>query len=1171
MRFGVLGPLAVWTEAGRPVTIPGLKVRALLADLLVHDGHVVSADRLVDDLWDDDPPANPLGALQVRVSQLRRALEEAEAGGRDLVVSRAPGYLLRPVPGALDATRFAELVSRAGAVESSRTRAALLAEALGLWRGPALADFADEEFARTAITRLEEQRLAALEQYAEARLELGEFGQLAAELTDLVARHPLRERLRAAHMLALYRAGRQSEALASYAGLRERLAEELGLDPSPELAELHQAILGQDPALSPAPAPEPPRTNLPAPVGELIGRSGELAQVLALLADGRLVTLTGTGGVGKTRLALAAAADLSGSYADGVWLAELASLERATGSVAEAVLAALEIREGAGQPGSAERPGPAERLAEALRPRQALLVLDNCEHVVDQVAELVERLLRAAPGLRVLATSREPLALLGEVLWSVPPLDLPAGGGLEEAGRSDAVRLFVARAAASTRGFTLDEGNAEAVARLCRRLDGIPLALELAATRVRALGVHGVLARLDDRFRLPAAGPRGVPARQRTLTAVIDWSWDLLSEPERVVLRRLAVHADGCSLEAAEAVCAAAGPGAADGSGGRAAGGSSGRSGDDPGDLDVLDLLARLVDRSLVVVTEDAAGVRYRLLESVAAYCLDRLSEAGELEAVRLAHARWYVALAVRAEPALYGGEQGEWLARLDAEAPNLRGALDTLVHADAAATAFELVNALTWYWYLRGRLAEARRSLEAALAVEGDAPGRARAAAWRAGFALLLGEETTWKIAGVSGSATAGMVAGSTAGSTAGTVKEAAWDTATITDPGQRARAELFLGMAVDDVPTAEELVTSALATFRALGDEWGIAAALSRRARDHFSQRDLVALERDGEESVRLFRRLGDRWGQLQASEWLAGLAETKGDGERSARLFREGLRMAENLGLWPEVARRTAWLGWVALESAQYERAMELCERARRLAAEQGYREGRTMAEMGLAFAARRAGDLDQAEAWLLGLLDGVPRHPDAEPPLHLADLLVELGHLRERRGDAAQARDLQAEALEAAQRIGDPRTVVAAVEGLAAALASPHALASPYALNSAPNPAPRRRPDRAPADERSGAPGGGPLDGEPGPSAGRLVRPGGRAEPEQGWGGRHERAALLLGLAAGIRLANQTPAGRAELEEIDRAAAAARAVLGDEAFTVAYDQGRRLKLDDALSLA
>ncbi|NJP89485.1 AfsR/SARP family transcriptional regulator [Nonomuraea sp. FMUSA5-5] len=991
MRFGVLGPLAVWTDAGETVTVPGLKVRALLVDLLVHEGHPVSVDRLVDDLWGAEPPANPAGALQVRVSQLRKAFEDAEPGGKNLVVSRAPGYLLRADEGAVDAVRFAGLLAKAEAADSPRVKAGLLADALALWRGPAYADFADEEYTRSAVHRLEEQRLSALEQHAEARLELGEHGLLVGELGDLVNRHPLRERLRAVHMRALYRAGRQSEALASFGELRERLADELGLDPGPELVALHQAILGQDPALS-VPA-DRPVTNLPASVSKLIGRDDALAEVCALVEEERLITLTGSGGVGKTRLALEAADRLLDTFADGAWLV---ALDQGPRSPAEAVMAALDIREEAGAPALGEA-GLVGRLAAVLKARRMLLVLDNCEHVVEQVADLAEVLLRGCPGLRILATSREPLAVAGEVLWSVPPLDVPAGADLAVMARSDAVRLFVTRAAASARGFRLEAGNAQAVAQLCRRLDGIPLALELAATRVRALGVQGVVDRLDDRFRLLASGQRGAPARQQTLTAVIDWSWDLLSQDERVVLRRLAVHADGCTLEAAESVCAAE---------------SACAAGQAAGDLDVLDLLARLVDRSLVVVVDAPTGVRYRLLESVSEYCRARMSDAGELDAVRDAHLRHYLDLAVRAEPGLYGPEQRDWLLRLDAEAANMRAALDTAAARGDGHSAARLVNALAWYWFLRGRLAEGRRAMAQALSVpEGADDGgaaRRRAAAWEVGFALCLGEQPDWQ-----------------------PVLDA------VDDPGEQARARLFVGLHADDMPAGQQQTELALAVFRELGDRWGIATALTRQAMDAFTLRDQEAIERIAGESARLFTELGDRWGLLRATEWLASLAEMRRDAEQANRLFGEGLRMAEDLGLWPEVATHTAWLGWVALESAQYDRAIELCGSALKQANVQGYNKGATMAEMGLAYAARRAGRLDLAEHHLLHLLEGLSRDPDGDPALHLPDTLIELGWLTELRGDLAGALALHAEAFAFAWRIGDPRTTIGAVEGAAAA--------------------------------------------------------------------------------------------------------------------------------------
>ncbi|MFB9621865.1 BTAD domain-containing putative transcriptional regulator [Nonomuraea helvata] len=1018
----MLGPLEVWSEDGSPVRVAEPKVRALLADLLAHGGGPLSADRLIDDLWGARPGRNPVGTLQARVSQLRRSL-----GDPGSVVRDPAGYRLARADS--DALRFQSLVERRS--PDLARRAAELDEALRLWRGPAYADFADAAFARAEAARLEEARLAALEEQAEVRLELGE----PVDMGDLVARHPLRERLVASHMKALYRGGRQSEALAAYGELRRRLGEELGLDPSPALTELHQAILRQDPSLtsqdrtpgSPTGMPAP-RTNLPAPLTELIGRQAELDEVRALLTTSRLVTLTGPGGVGKTRLALAAAADSP----DRAWLVELAGAV----DVAETVAATLGVRDDSAV-------ALTSRLAGALAGKRMLLVLDNCEHLVEQVAELVSALLRAAPELRVLATSQEPLGVTGEHVRVVPPLPEP-----------EAVRLFTARA---------NVEPSETVATVCRRLDGIPLALELAATRVRALGVKELADRLDDRFRLLSAGTRDAPARQRTLRAMIDWSWELLSDAERVVLRRLAVHADGCTLDAAEEVCA------------------------EPG-VDVLDTLARLVDRSLVV---RVPGPRFRLLESVTAYCVERLREAGEHDAVRERHARYYTALASRAD--LRGPGQREWLARLDAESANLRLAV-------AGPEPLRLVNALAWYWVLRGRLHEARRSLTTALATQGTltpppvfpsgeaAPtaalpsGAARSGAVPSGAVAVEAARASVWLAGIE----------LLIGGPASPVRRADLD------PAGVALADWFLShvrWAYGDRQAHEAAAGRALAAYRKSGDRWGVAAALCLRGRLAVGRGDLAAMERDGERGLEIFGELGDAWGRMEAMDVLDRAAEIRGDYAKAARLREEALRLAEELGF--EVSFRLAALGRIAMLSGDYERADDYHERARRVAVEQSYKSAEENAVLGLAMSARRQGRYEQAESYLLPLLDWL-RQVRGTPGI--AFVMAELGFAAEQRGAAATALARHREGYEAARATADPRAIALALEGLAGAMS----------LN-----------------------GGNPV--------GPVV------------------AARLIGAATAIRKAVGAPLPPGERLDVERISRRLRAALGDEGFEQALREG------------
>ncbi|WP_406340457.1 BTAD domain-containing putative transcriptional regulator [Streptomyces sp. NBC_00648] len=1011
MRFEVLGPLQVRTDEGAPVTVREPKVRALLADLLAHHGQPVSTDRLVDDLWGEAVPKNPANTLQTKVSQLRRTLELAEPGGRELVVHRPAGYLLQVPDDMVDSGRFAALTAQARRTEDPHGRVPLLSDALALWRGPAFAEFRDHAFAQAVATRLDEQRLTVVEELAGIRLERGEHRSLADELGELVKQHPLRDGLRAVHMRSLYLSGRQAEALDSYRELTERLAEELGLDPGPELVALHQAILRQDPALAPTPATAPiarahlppspaaataaPGTNLPARLTDLIGRRQDVAHVRSLLQAGRLVTLTGPGGVGKTRLALEAATPSADTFPDGVWLVELAAETAGSGDadeVASAVADALDIRDHAGAQLPSGR--ASDHLAHALGPRRMLLVLDNCEHLIQPVAELAEQLLRHTPGLRILATSREPLAISGETLHAVEPLR-----------ESDAVQLFAARAAAAAPGFALGPANADAVALLCERLDGIPLALELAAARVRALGVHELAERLSDRFRLLNAGRRDAPARQRTLRAVIDWSWGLLTGPERAVLRRLAVFAGGCTLPAAEEVCAAP---------------------DVPADA-VLDVVTRLVDRSLVTVLDGEDGPRYRMLESVAAYSLERLQEAGESRLARRRHRAHYTELAERSEPWLYGPDQRRWLRRIDSDSANLRYALADATAGPAADgsadgdvdLAVRQVNALAWYWFLRGRLGEARRSFDMALgsgAPGDDGPARDRgsssarssALARQAAFALLVGDHAQPK-----------------------QPTDGEYD-------GADTRARWFLALARCGFadPSVEGQTAGLLAEFRADDDHWGMAATQSTRATEAMYRGDLASLRQHAVDSAARFAELGDRWGQLRAAEQLGVLAEIAGDYDEAARLHRDGVRIAEELQLWTDVSFRLSRLGRIALLTGEYASAEELHERARRLAAEQSHRPAEQFAATGLALGARRQGDLDAAEVHLRPWLEWNRRQGvDSGTAL----ILAELGFVAEQRGDAPQAQALHLEGLTAARKTGDPRAVALALEGLAGAQA------------------------------------------------------------------------------------------------------------------------------------
>jgi predicted ATPase/DNA-binding SARP family transcriptional activator len=676
VEFRVLGPLEVLGEHGEPVALGGARPRRLLGVLLLHANRPVATDRLIDAVWADSPPPSARGALQVHVHALRKAL------GTDRIVTRAPGYLVRVDEGELDADRFERLVD-----------AGSFAEALGLWRGPALADLASEDFARADAARLEEARLSAHEARIAAELEAGRHDAVVPELDALVTAHPHRERLRAQQMLALYRAARQADALAAFRDARSAL-DELGLEPSAELRRLEQRILQQDPDLAPSAAVprEAGPGGLPVERTPLVGRELEVAAVRALLGrpETRLVTLTGPGGTGKTRLAIAAAeASERALFVD---LSAVADPELVLPTVARAL-------------GADEAPGRGEleTVLTALGYESGLLVLDNFEQVLDAAGD-VAGLVDSAPALRVLVTSRSPLRVGAEHVYAVPPLPVP-GPGDETAAtieRIGSVRLYTDRARATLPEFALTDENAAAVARVCRALDGLPLALELAAARVRTLGPAGTADRLGQRLSLLSRGARDLPPRQRSLRATLDWSVQLLEDDARGLLAALGAFSGGASLDALESVVDAG--------------------------VDVPGALEDLLDAALVTRSGSVAEPRFVTLETVREYAGELLAASGAEREARDRHLDWCLALVEGDTLPRHRIMDAPWLDLVELEHDNIRAAF---AHAESTGDVereLRLAAAMRYFWRVRGYVEEGRRRLERGVELSPAADGELRA-----------------------------------------------------------------------------------------------------------------------------------------------------------------------------------------------------------------------------------------------------------------------------------------------------------------------------------------------------------------------------------------------------------------------------------------------------------
>ncbi|WP_406285886.1 AfsR/SARP family transcriptional regulator [Embleya sp. NBC_00896] len=995
MIFGILGPVEVRLSDGSPVTVGGPGARALLALLLLDAGNIVPTERLIDGLYGEDPPGGAGNALQSHVSRLRRGLRQF-GGGDELVEFHPTGYRVAVDPEAVDAHRFERLVRtgrQALAAGEHAGAAALLGEAVGLWRGPALADVPHAD-ARAA--RLEELRVAATEDHVEAEIAIGALRGVIPELRVLVAAHPLRERPRGLLMRALYGTGRQAEALEVYADVRRVLADELGADPSPELAAVHVAVLRGDPELTPAvPAPRAPADTPPLPTltftpppGRLtsfVGREDELARLTALAATARLVTLTGPGGTGKTRLSIEAAARTD----DEVCFVDLA---RAADDAAlpHVVATAVGIREGAAGVGARSADAdPTERVVSVLADRRLLLILDNCEHVVDAAAALAHRVLDMCPGVRVLATSREPLGITGEALCPVAQLALPAADADVEALRAaPAVRLFAERAAAVRPGFAVTHESAPDVARICAALDGLPLAIELAAARLRTLPVAEVAARLDDRFRLLSRGSRTAAPRHRTLHAVVEWSWDLLDPDERALARRLTVFGGGATLAAAAAVCGVS---------------------EDEAD----DLLAGLAEKSLVTLADDDGG-RFRMLETIRAFGVARLAEAGEEDRLRRAHAEYFLALAAEADPGLRGPDQLALLARLTAEHANTDAALRWAIHADTDL-ALRLHAALTWSWWLGGRRgACSARSAELFAAVRAEPP------------------------AGLDEEYVLCVVNAAAAPEPANAPElEAALDESAVIMSGIRRplrHPALMVQWALVGGIDRADLEAHAAQ----VGDDpWARAVGLLGAGYTTLFSGETEAAAGPLTAAADAFRLLGDRWGLANVLDPLAQVAEWRGDPAGAGELVDEAIRIAAELGSIEDLVDFLNLRADLDLRAGLPESARAGFIRAEELARRTGAPEKVRESLRGLGDVARLTGDPGAATRLYRQALYGAESAVWSTETQALAH--VGLGRIAAAEGDLATARERQLAGLETALRPPSYAAAAAAVLGLAEAAA------------------------------------------------------------------------------------------------------------------------------------
>jgi predicted ATPase/DNA-binding SARP family transcriptional activator len=1051
VEFRLLGPLGI-TSGDQPLALPGAAERALLALLLLSPRRMVTASTLIDRLWGEDNfPADPSNALQLRVSKLRRALAGTDAA----VVRDGVGYRADVRPDAVDVEAFVAGVRAARARRHSQDdgaepdAAGLFGAALARWGGDPLADFADQSWAMVEAARLTQLRLAALTERAQLLLTLGRPADVVADLDPVVGADPTQETLAGLLMTALYQSGRQADALEVYARTRTVLDDELGLEPSAALRALHQKVLTQDASLTPAEPAQPTgrpaspasaavpgpgggpspaeslqpavlRSNVPPPVRALIGRENELGSLRELVAASRLVSLVGPGGAGKTATAYTAAAQLAERYPDGAWVVRLAPVtdpDHVPLAAAEALGAPLD---------GAAVGGPArQRLLAYLSHRELLLVLDNCEHVVDAAARLVDDLLTHCPNVTMLTTTREALGVPGEVQVPLGPLATPPDGTPPPHVLDyPAAQLFVERARGVRPTLELtSDADLVAVADVVVALDGMPLAVELAAARASTLAPVELAARLTDRFGLLTSGARTADARQRTLRATVDWSHDLLTAPEQVVFRRLAVFHGGWTLDAAEAVTA----------------------GQDVPTGDVLDVLSRLVDRHMVTVDDVHPGQpsRYRMLETLRQYAVEKLTAAGEVDQVAAAHVAYFRALTDAAEWTLRGSGQAATVRRLRDELPNLRAAFAWLAarEHDAARVedALHLAGSLGWFWHF-GRHVEGRDVLRHVIALDGGSP-LARARALQA--ASLVERPRSCPVHPSPRCA-----------------ETAAESLALFEELGDARRAAISrVLLAVEGVSAREgderatrsqALLAAADEQFTADDDAWGHALAAFVRMETYLKTGDAARALPTGRAAAAAFRGLSDPWGLSAVLYHLGWGLRQFGRYAEAVPVLEEAIGVSANGGIQNTELWALADLGVALVNLGDLDAARARFDAAGVGSTESGDGAGHVLATYGYALLARVVGDWTRARARYDAALAGFE---ELGTPVPVGLALTGLARCDEVDGLLDEARERFERARDIGDTAGEPHLVAAGLEGQArivAAGGSPESLAEARSL-------------------------------------------------------------------------------------------------------------------------